>query len=113
MVDQSLAHQALKSPRGCPHVPWEVRVVVWPGHSVFLSGSLSDWRKKIPDSKYVRWFSLATAVGLLCDEYWTGCVDGRHIISSHDEQRPRTNSALTTQVIKTAKRAASVVVCVS
>ena len=47
--------------------------------------------EKIPDSKFVRWFSLATAVGLLCDEYWTGCVDGRHIISSHDEQRPRTN----------------------
>ena len=69
--------------------------------------------EKIPDLKVVRWFSLATAVGLLCDEYWTGCVDGRHNISSHDEQRPRTNSALMTQVIKTAKRAASVVVCVS
>ena len=38
--------------------------------------------EKIPDLKVVRWFSLATAVGLLCDEYWTGCVDGRHIISS-------------------------------
>ena len=38
--------------------------------------------EKIPDSKFVRWFSLATDVGLLCDEYWTGCVDGRHIISS-------------------------------
>ena len=67
------AHQALKSPRGCPHVLWKLRVIVWPGHSVFLSFS---------DSKFVRWFSLATAVGLLCDEYWTGCVDGRHIISS-------------------------------
>ena len=53
----------------------------WPGHSVFLFSFSFGFEGIFPEV-YRQWFSLATAVGLLCDDYWTGCVDGRHIISS-------------------------------
>ena len=54
----------------------------WPGHSVFLFSFSFGFE----DQHFLKFigndFFLATAVGLLCDNYWTGCVDGRHIISA-------------------------------
>ena len=64
----------------------------WPGHSVFSFQFLFRFRGNISWSSSATILnSLATAVGLLCDDHWTECVHGRHIISSRamseDNQR--------------------------
>ena len=83
-------------PRGCPLdslVPCQFRLVFGPGHSVFLFSFSFGFEDQhfLKFTVHRQRFSLATAVGLLCDDYWTGCVDGRHIISSRamseDNQR--------------------------
>ena len=91
--ESSKDHVARKSPRGCPLdslVPCQFCLVFGPGHSVFLFSFSFDFEKIFPEVHRQRFF-LATAVCLLCDDYWTGCVDGRHIISSRamseDNQR--------------------------
>ena len=64
----------------------------WPGDSVFLFSFSFGFEEIFPEVHRQR-FLPATAVGLLCDDYWTGCVDGRHIMiissraMSEDNQR--------------------------